>query len=59
MYNAPVGFNDDIVIAHALAVWSLNPIIRHLHEKPKTPLQITYEEDLRKFYEDQEYNDAW
>lgn len=25
MYNAPVGFHDDIVIAHALAIWGLQP----------------------------------
>jgi len=28
MYEAPVGFHDDIVIAHALAVWSLQPVIK-------------------------------
>jgi hypothetical protein len=59
MYNAPVGFNDDIVISHALAVWSLQPLIIRKVEKPKTPLQITYEQDLRKFQEEQEYHDAW
>ena len=26
-YEAPVGFHDDIVVAHALAVWSLQPVI--------------------------------
>lgn len=26
-YEAPVGFHDDIVIAHALAVWSMQPVI--------------------------------
>lgn len=26
-YEAPVGFHDDIVIAHALAIWSLQPVI--------------------------------
>jgi hypothetical protein len=25
IYNAPVGFHDDIVIAHALAIWGLQP----------------------------------
>lgn len=27
-YEAPVGFHDDIVIAHGLAVWALQPVIR-------------------------------
>lgn len=47
IYGAPVGFHDDIVFAHALAIWSLQPIIRiekaseltiiqqDLHEKKK------------------------
>lgn len=26
IYNAPVGFHDDIVIAHALAIWGLQPL---------------------------------
>ena len=26
IYGAPVGFHDDIVISHALAIWSLQPI---------------------------------
>jgi len=59
MYNAPVGFKDDIVFSHALAVWSLQPLFKRKYEKPKTPLQITYEEDLKRFNEDQEYHDAW
>lgn len=29
MYNAPVGFHDDIVIAHALAVWGMQPVLRN------------------------------
>lgn len=48
IYNAPVGFHDDIVISHALAVWGLQPILeskkveemsliaRDLYEKTKT-----------------------
>lgn len=47
MYNAPIGFHDDIVMSCALAIWSLQPIIkvvkppemtviqRDLHEKKK------------------------
>lgn len=29
VYNAPVGFHDDIVYAHALAIWALNPVTRY------------------------------
>lgn len=36
-YGAPVGFHDDIVIAHALAVWSLNPV---LVQKPQREMTI-------------------
>ena len=42
-YGAPQGFNDDIVISHALAVWSLQPLYKEQIEKPKTRVQIAYE----------------
>ena len=42
-YGAPVGFHDDIVIAHALAVWRLIPIFKEATEKPKTLIQEHYE----------------
>ncbi|KKM23155.1 hypothetical protein LCGC14_1618010 [marine sediment metagenome] len=44
-YNAPVGFHDDIVIAHALAVWGLNPIYKV--EKTK-PVSLIREEYLKR-----------
>lgn len=28
LYQAPLGFHDDIVISHALAVWGLQPIAK-------------------------------
>ncbi len=28
MYNAPIGFHDDCVIAHALAIWGMQPVTR-------------------------------
>lgn len=43
IYNAPVGFNDDIVIAHALAIWLLQP----LQEVRKEELSIVGK-DLRE-----------
>lgn len=38
-YGAPEGYNDDIVIAHGLAVWSLSPLYKTIKEKPKTKIQ--------------------
>jgi len=62
MYQSPQGFNDDIVISHALAVWSLNPLYKATHEKPKTPLQEAYEEQ-KILYEETDQNlaelDEW
>lgn len=42
-YSAPVGFHDDIVIAHALAVWRLNILTKDTSDKPKTLIQEHYE----------------
>jgi phage FluMu gp28-like protein len=50
-YNAPVGFHDDIVVAHCLAVWSLQPFSTRVYVKPKTPIQISYQRALNNFYE--------
>ncbi len=58
-YNAPVGFNDDIVISHCLAVWSLQPLVVRRYEKPKTNIQISYEKQLNEFYEGEGNSDAW
>jgi hypothetical protein len=52
-YNAPVGFHDDIVIAHCLAVQGLYPLSKNEEQKEKTPVQ-EYFEKLKspKSYED-------
>jgi phage FluMu gp28-like protein len=42
MYNAPVGFHDDIVFSHALAIWGLQPII----ESKVKPVMGVIEKDL-------------
>ena len=47
-YNAPVGFHDDIVIAHALAIWRLNILVKDAVERPKTLIQEHYEKTKRK-----------
>jgi phage FluMu gp28-like protein len=49
-YEAPVGFHDDIVIAHALAIWSLQPITKTREEDNLTIIQ-------RDLYEKQRRND--
>ena len=38
-YNAPVGFHDDIVISHSLAIWSLSPIYKTASDKPMGRIQ--------------------
>ena len=42
-YGAREGFHDDIVISHALAVWSLQPLYKEVLEKPKTRIQQQHE----------------
>jgi len=39
MYNAPVGFHDDIVIANALAVWGMQPVSRTQPEREMSVIQ--------------------
>jgi phage FluMu gp28-like protein len=57
-YNAPQGFNDDIVMAHALAVWSLQPLVTRRLTKPKTRIQTFYEQQLTR-YEEQDEEAHW
>ena len=42
-YGAPEGFHDDIVIAHALAVWSLQPLVAEVAPVTISPLKYHYE----------------
>jgi len=51
-YTAPEGYNDDIVISHALAVWSLNPLYKGVIEREKTPIQKAYEEAKSDYNEE-------
>jgi len=51
-YAAPEGYNDDIVMSHALAVWSLTPMHIGIAEKPKTPIQKAYEEATADYQEE-------
>src|SRR3990167_4064188 len=60
-YGAPEGFNDDIVISHALAVWSLQPLYREVLAKPKTRVEIMRERAKRNYDQKENYNewDEW
>jgi len=44
-YNAPVGFHDDIVVAHALAVWESQPIMK---ARSQSEISRVREEYLRQ-----------
>lgn len=51
-YNAPVGFHDDIVIAHALAIWSLQPIIQRKEAPELSIIQRDLYEKRKAIEED-------
>ena len=53
-YEAPVGFKDDIIIAHALAVWRLNILTREAQPAPKTLIRLSYEQKLKEQTQEQE-----
>lgn len=50
-YNAPVGFHDDIVIAHALAIWSLQPLLMQKPEKELSIIQRDLHEKKKSYSE--------
>lgn len=54
LYEAPVGFNDDIVMSHALAVWALQPLAREEDAKDPTPTQLALARAKQKY--DEQYN---
>lgn len=53
MYNAPAGFHDDIVISHALAIWSLQPLIVPKEEEKMTTIQKDLYEKTKELEEEQ------
>ena len=50
-YEAPVGFHDDIVYAHALAVKSLQPIIKRVIAPEMTVVQRDINEKIKAISE--------
>lgn len=53
-YNAPVGFHDDIVIAHCLAVQGLFPLYKDEKPKQQTKIQEYYSKIKSGSNEDEE-----
>lgn len=63
-YGAPEGYNDDIVIAHALAVWSLQPVIKEPKDREPGLIRKKYLQDTGRWDEDEsieedEYEREW
>jgi len=55
IYGAPEGFNDDTVIAHALAVWSLQPLYKdEKKEKVLTPIQRSFRKAVKEHVAEEE-----
>lgn len=48
-YGAPSGFHDDIVIAHALACWSLQPVIKQILIKEPSLIHSDYLQKMAAF----------
>ena len=63
-YGAPAGFHDDIVIAHALACWSLQPIVIKREPKVETAIERDFKAKVASYQNDEEegeygeYNDT-
>jgi len=53
-YGAPEGYNDDIVIAHALAVWSLQPLIK-VKSTEDSPIRKEFLRRLGRIGQDDRY----
>lgn len=57
IYGAPQGFHDDIVIAHALAVWALQPLNKRKEVESMSLIQKDLYDKTKEFQDDQEGND--
>lgn len=57
-YGARLGYHDDIVLADALAVWSLQPIYREGEAKEPTPTQVAFARARNK-YESNDEDTEW
>ena len=57
-YGAKEGFHDDIVMADALAVWSLQPIYQEGVIRQPTPTQFMLMRAKRQYEENSEYQNS-
>ncbi len=53
-YGAPPGFHDDVVIAHALACWGMQPLIKKAVVKETSAIQRDFAAKAQSFDNDQE-----
>lgn len=53
-YGAPPGFHDDIVIAHALACWTLQPIITTVKPPVLSPIAVDFARKVQESESDGE-----
>lgn len=58
-YGAPVGFHDDIVISHALAIWGLQPILISKAEEKMTLIERDLYDKKKDFQDEQEGQDSF
>lgn len=58
-YSAPAGLHDDIVLAHALAVWDLNPTYTVAPVKIQTPIQVALQKAKNDFVNTVEDYGEW
>lgn len=56
-YGAPPGFHDDIVMAHALAVWGLNPLIAQEKEVKKGIIEADKASKVEQYERGDEENE--
>lgn len=56
-YGAPVGFHDDIVISHALACWSLQPIIVQKKQREMSVIQKDFLQKVDSYDNNDENNE--
>lgn len=54
IYGAPPGFHDDIVMAHALAIWGLQPLSTSTKAAEMTPIQRDLHDKKEQYLKEQD-----